>query len=311
MNADSPPSVLERALGDVVAQERARWAEARDLAIAETRAAIAEIRSEVAALRPEPIDYAAINRHVDEQVAAAFAALPTPVQGEHGRDGVGVAGSMIDRDGVLIFTLSDGTMKDMGPIVGRDGRDGEQGPPGEKGDPGEPGPQGEPGAAGKDGLDGAPGAQGEQGPPGEAGELGPQGVAGERGEKGEPGTAGRDGLSMAAFEFDVEQSAPRTFRLKWSDAAGVKQSRDFALPVVLDRGVHKLGKAYQAGDAVSWDGSLWIAQKDTEQKPGQSADWRLAIKAGRKGRDGKDGAKGDTGPPGRPGRDLTNLGQGA
>jgi hypothetical protein len=50
--------------------------------------------------------------------------------GMHGKDGVGVAGAVIDRDGTLVLTLSDGTAKTLGPVVGA------------------------PGPAGKDGVDG-------------------------------------------------------------------------------------------------------------------------------------------------------------
>lgn len=62
--------------------------------------------------------------------------------------------------------------------------------------------------------------------------------------------------------------------------------RKIARAVVIDRGVWKEGKAYLQGDGVTWGGSFWIAQKETEAKP-DAADgsWRLSVK---KGRDGKD-----------------------
>jgi collagen type III alpha len=48
---------------------------------------------------------------------------------------------------------------------------------------------------------------------------------------------------------------------------------------------------------------LWIAQSDTDKKPGDGEkSWRLAVKKGRDGRDGKDGKNGE---PGRNGKDLT------
>jgi len=47
------------------------------------------------------------------------------------------------------------------------------------------------------------------------------------------------------------------------------------------------GTVYDQGDCVSRKG-LWIATCATRQKPGESADWRLAVKEGRDGRDGKD-----------------------
>jgi hypothetical protein len=44
--------------------------------------------------------------------------------GSNGRDGAGVVDGFINRDGHLIATLSDGTTKDFGEVVGKDGRDG-------------------------------------------------------------------------------------------------------------------------------------------------------------------------------------------
>ena len=52
------------------------------------------------------------------------------LQGEAGRDGVGMAGSLIDRDGQLVTTMSDGSVRSLGVVVGRDGA---QGPPGKDG----------------------------------------------------------------------------------------------------------------------------------------------------------------------------------
>ena len=55
------------------------------------------------------------------------------LDGKDGRDGVGVAGAVIDRSGQLVLTLSDGTTRDMGAVIGKDGRDGIDGKHGERG----------------------------------------------------------------------------------------------------------------------------------------------------------------------------------
>jgi hypothetical protein len=44
-----------------------------------------------------------------------------------GRDGIGVTSMFIDRSGALVHTLSDGTVREVGVVVGRDGKDGEPG----------------------------------------------------------------------------------------------------------------------------------------------------------------------------------------
>ncbi|MEC9246286.1 MAG: hypothetical protein VYB05_16095 [Pseudomonadota bacterium] len=56
--------------------------------------------------------------------------------GKDGADGVGLAGAVIDRSGNLILTLTDGSTRELGIVVGRDGQ------------------KGEPGQDGKDGADG-------------------------------------------------------------------------------------------------------------------------------------------------------------
>jgi hypothetical protein len=81
-----------------------------------------------------------VARMVAAAVTEAVAALPAPRDGKDGRDGVGVAGAFIDRSGELTVTLSDGAMKSLGLIVGKDGQ------------PGEAGKDGEPGRDGADGL---------------------------------------------------------------------------------------------------------------------------------------------------------------
>src|SRR5690554_821025 len=60
---------------------------------------------------PEAIE-AAVSKHLE-------ANPPAP-----GKDGVGLAGAVIDRDGDLVVTLTSGETKNRGPVVGRDGKDG-------------------------------------------------------------------------------------------------------------------------------------------------------------------------------------------
>lgn len=77
-----------------------------------------------------------------QAIETAIKAMPAPKDGRDGRDGVdgkdgapgekgadgaGVADLMVDRDGALVATLTDGRMKNLGVIVGKDGRDGVDG----------------------------------------------------------------------------------------------------------------------------------------------------------------------------------------
>jgi hypothetical protein len=60
------------------------------------------------------VDEAALDELVTRKVGAAVEALPVA------KDGVGVAGAVIDRDGQLILTLGDGQIRELGVVVGRD-----------------------------------------------------------------------------------------------------------------------------------------------------------------------------------------------
>lgn len=116
-------------------------------------AEIAALKAIPAAERGEPgmpgadgkdADMDALKAHCEALVAA----LPRPENGKDGRDGtdgkdgldgekgadgkdgsdgVGLAGAMIDRDGALNVTLTNGEVRILGPVVGRDGINGERG----------------------------------------------------------------------------------------------------------------------------------------------------------------------------------------
>ena len=50
-------------------------------------------------------------------------------------------------------------------------------------------------------------------------------------------------------------------------------------------GTHEQGRHYRKGDFVTYAGSLWHANEQTTQKPGDGPAWTLAVKRGRDGKD--------------------------
>ena len=81
----------------------------------------------------------------------------------------GVKAVEVTDAGRLVFTLTDGSVIDLGSVMGPQGPKGETGatgpqgqtgPQGAKGDTGAQGPKGEPGSQGPKGVTGPPGAQG-------------------------------------------------------------------------------------------------------------------------------------------------------
>lgn len=174
---------------------------------------------------------------VESAVEKAVSALPKP---EPGKDGVGAAGAMISREGHLVLTLTDGTTRDLGLVVGKD--------------------------ADMQAIHSDIDARFKALPRPED---------------------GKDGLGFDDLDL-VETDEGLELRFVRGD-----QVKAFPLPVVLDRGVYKEGSAYLKGAGVTWGGSFWIAQKDTEEKPGTGSGWRLAVK---KGRDGKEVVKAEVDP---------------
>lgn len=182
------------------------------------------------------------------------------------------------------------------------------------------------GADGRNGVDGAPGAEGAPGRDGAHIEI----LASIDAEKSYPRgsyakhagglwrsfetTAGMKGWECIVdgdSDDEVELGTDlRTFTYRKIKSSGRVIEKTFTLPVVIHKGVFKAGDQYEAGDATTWDGSTWIAQRSTQEKPGASDAWRLSTKRGRDGRDGLRGEKGDRGAEGRAGLDLTQRGDG-
>jgi len=250
---------------------------------------------------------------LDERVAALAARIAGVKDGAPGRDGSDGAPGPQGLPGPQGEKGADGAPGPQG-LPGRDGSDGAPGPqgapgtPGEKGADGAPGPVGPPGPPGRDGVDGAVGPQGPQGEkgidgaPGRDGLPGVPGRDGKDGAKGIDGKDGADGLGFDDLRIDYDGERLVSFLL---EREGRIKRFDLRLPIVLDRGVYVAGKAYEPGDAVTWGGSLFIAQKATGAKPGEATEesraWRLAVKRGGDGKQGPAGPQGPRGPQGEPG----------
>jgi hypothetical protein len=162
---------------------------------------------------------------IASEVEKRVSELPKPKDGEPGRDGLDVKEMFRAEGRRLVAVMSDGTTRDLGVFVGKDG---------------------------------------------------------------EPGKPGADAVGFD--DLDVTYDGEKTITLKFTKGERVKEF-SFAMPVVIDRGVYREGSEYKAGDAVTWGGSLWIAQKDTASKPDAGDEWRLSVK---RGRDGKDGSVKET-----------------
>lgn len=163
---------------------------------------------------------------------------------------------------------------------------------------GDPGPKGEDGKDGRDGVDGrsvtieevrsyldAELATWALGFERRAQDVLRQAIDGiekpKDGRDGRDGKDGRDGLAVEDFEVTID-GRDLTVTVTRGDFT---KSRTIRIPALLDAGIFRDGTTYEQGDGVTFGGSYWIAQKDQpEGKPGNSSDWRLAVKKGRDGR---------------------------
>ncbi|WP_084999594.1 FIVAR domain-containing protein [Cronobacter sakazakii] len=86
---------------------------------------------------------------------------------------------------------------------------------------------------------------------------------------------------------EIERSSQRKFTLTVNRASGSSETKSFDVPVMIYTGVFKSGQEYLPGDTVTWGGSLWHCDEQTQDKPGEagSKGWTLAAKRGRDGRD--------------------------
>lgn len=97
---------------------------------------------------------------------------------------------------------------------------------------------------------------------------------------------GRDATSLEDIDLVLADDG-RTVTLRFLGGDQVRE-KSIKLATIIDRGVFKRGETYEPGDAVSWGGSLWVAQAGTGDAPEESRDgkpWRLAVKKGQNGKD--------------------------
>jgi integrin beta 3 len=241
---------------------------------------------------------------LEARAAVPGPAGPTGAVGPTGRDGRDGTPGLVGPPGPAGEKGLDGLPGSVGQ-KGEPGVDGAQGPPGPAGEKGQDGADGLAGPAGRDGADGLSGAAGRDGIDGKDGAPGPRG---EKGLNGVNGRDGKDGVTLgvddlSSVTFDGERTATLTFT---RGESVVSYPITFAVPVYRD--VWAEGTTYQAGDLVTWGGSMWIAKAETTAKPGlptaESRAWKLCVKAGRdgkagpQGKSGPSGLKGDKGDPG-------------
>ncbi|HBT2213974.1 TPA: phage gp6-like head-tail connector protein, partial [Klebsiella pneumoniae] len=75
-----------------------------------------------------------------------------------------------------------------------------------------------------------------------------------------------DGVS----DVDISMNGQRNFIVTVNRASGASEKKSFDIPTMVYRGVFKSGDEYLPGDTVTWGGSLWHCDEQTQDKPGET-----------------------------------------
>lgn len=248
---------------------------------------------------------AAISKAVADSVSKAFEAFDLSglrgKDGEDGKDGTGIEDTAVI-DGFLKVRFTDGQERSLGRIIGADGKDGrgiEAATVGEgmlvlrytDGTEQIVGQvMGEPGASGLDGKDA------EIDLPALAKEvvaLVPLPKDGKDAEPIDRVTLAKDILALIPVPRDGKDGIASIDDVRAEVARAVDETvaptvqkavaeSIAALPTLQYRGVFREGTTYRAGECVTWAGSMWHADSETEEKPGEGkTSWTLMVKKGR------------------------------
>lgn len=201
---------------------------------------------------------------LEDVIAKAIAAIPQPDVP------VSVSGGLVDREGQLVLTLTDGQAKVVGRVAAKE----------------------------LDPLD-------VQRQIREQLDAWPRP---ENGKDGQPGRDGKDGADGLGFDdLSVDYDGKREVALKFERGEQVKRF-PLRFPVQLYEGIYRADQTYEADSVVTFGGSLWLAKAETNEKPGEGATaWRLIVKRGADGKSGPQGLPGKDGRDGRDGKNLTHL----
>jgi hypothetical protein len=190
-------------------------------------------------------------------------------------------------------------------------------PPGPKGDPGDPGRQGD---RGERGEKGEPGRDGQDGRDAQVDyddvlravetiherliakymldferraadtlqkviDKIPAPKDGKDGRDGKDGAPGRDGLSVTDLQREYDPTTHEIVETWRAPGSEVVKTLRYTAGGIRPAGYWKDRVVARAGEAWTHEGTLWIAMRDTSEKPAiDSKDWVIGA---RKGRDGK------------------------
>lgn len=199
------------------------------------------------------VDMDEVKALIGEAVRSEMDAIefPTPTNGV---DGKGIVDALIEADGTLTLTMTDGQVKRVGKVVGEDGKSA-------------PAPAGISDVE----INGS-------------GELVFTMTDGTKSNVGK--VVGEDGKTFDLDDFHIEMPDERTLTMSFQ-GGNQKHNFDVELPVPCYKGVFKEGAEYRKGDIVTWGGSAWHCNEHKSRRPAEAdSGWTLMVKAGRNAKGG-------------------------
>lgn len=196
------------------------------------------------------------------------------VDGEDGRDGASILSAIVDAEGSLVLTASDGTKHVAGLVRGKDGTNGSNGERGE---------------AGRDAVAIRPIARIEEERSYASGTFAHHAGGSWYAERTteplgdrRPQDCGWIPMAVGEHSCSIELLEDfRTLLVKRVLSTGLIVERRFKIPVLLDRGIYTASKRYDRGDQVTRVGAYFVAKVDNPSgipgTPGAD-DWRMTMK---------------------------------
>jgi len=96
--------------------------------------------------------------------------------------------------------------------------------------------------------------------------------------------AGWEVIVEGLSDLEMTQPDERTLLVRAVMTSGKAIEYSASYPLMLYREIYQPKKQYQRGDVVTWSGSSWHCQKDTQSQPGIDSDWKLMVREGRAAR---------------------------
>ena len=251
------------------------------------------------------------------------------LDGKDGTDGISIVEVTINDNNELVLTFSDNTTRNLGVVVGADGKDGQDGKNGLDGVNGIDGVNGQDGKDGKDGQNGLDGKDGQDGKSayqiakdhgfdgteaewlaslkGEKGEQGIQGIQGEQGIAGKDGQNGRDGID-GQDGYTPQKGVDYFDGKDGIDGKDGENGKDGEKGETGAPGKDGVNGKDGVSATHSWNGTVLTV---TSASGTSSADLKGEKgdqgERGLQGADGAKGDKGDTGANGTNGKDGTSV----